>query len=93
MAEPKTLKLKEPIQFGSETITELRFRAPKAKDLRPLPAEGPKTQGDSIDLAGRLCGQPSVVMDELGLEDLAEVSSIIEAFMPSGPATGGTPSR
>jgi len=83
------LKLKEPILWGSETISELTIRAPKAKDIRKLP-EKPNT-GDIIDLAGRLCGQPPPVMDELSIEDTKAVLQVVGNFMDGGPATGNKP--
>lgn len=83
---PKVLKLKEPIQQGSEQIAELTIREPKAKDLRKLPAT-PNT-GDILDLAGRLCGQPPSVIDELSMADTAEVLDIVGNFMELGQKTG-----
>lgn len=89
MSEPKVIKLKEPIQFGSETITELRLRKPKAKDFRPMGEK--RTLGEILDLAGRLCGQPKAVIDELSVEDMWEVSKTIEGFMPAGLEAGSEP--
>lgn len=71
--------LKRPITVGTETVTELRFRAPKAKDMRSFPLEG-RTIGHVLDIVGKLCGQPTVVIDELSAEDLEEVSSIAGVF-------------
>lgn len=72
------LELKEPIVHGSEKIESLEFRKPKAKDFRGLPAQ-PNT-GDLLDLAGRLCGQPKSVIDELGVEDMKEVLTVVGNF-------------
>lgn len=90
MSEPLILKLKEPIAFGSETVTELRIRAPKAKDFRRFPME--PTMGDVLDMVGQLSGQPKPVIDELGLEDLAEVTQIVGNFIPGGRGNGRMPS-
>lgn len=84
--EPRILKLKDPIQFGSETIGELRIRVPKAKDIRGLPKD-PDT-GDILNLAGRLCGQPPTVIDELSIHDVGELMEIVGNFMEPGQATG-----
>ena len=93
MAEARTTyTLKEPIVMGSETITELQFRKPRAKDFRPLPIEG-QTVGQVLDVMGKLCGQPPVVMDELSAEDFGEVAALFSTFMPVGPTTGSGPSR
>jgi hypothetical protein len=85
-----TVKLKEPIRFGEQVVDELALRKPKAKDFRSFP-ENP-TMGDVLDLVGRLSGQPKQVIDELGVEDLAEVSKLVEGFIPGGRATGTEPS-
>jgi hypothetical protein len=85
-----TVKLKEPIRFGEQIVDELAIRKPKAKDFRAFPMN--PTMGDVLDLVGRLSGQPKQVIDELGFEDLAEVSKIVEGFIPGGRATGTEPS-
>lgn len=85
-----TIKLKVPIQFGTQTISELTFRKPKAKDFRRLPA-GPASMGDILDLVGQLTAQPKAVIDELDVDDMSEVCGMVESFMPSGPATGPKP--
>lgn len=84
----RSVKLREPIQFGSETITELTLRKPKAKDFRNMPAE--PNVGDLLNLAGRLSGQPPSVIDELGVDDMLEVLGIVEVFIAGGRATGIT---
>lgn len=86
---PVTVKLKEPIAFGTETITELSIRKPKAKDFRGLPMQ--PAFGDLLDLAGRLSGQPRPVIDDLGAEDVMEVLNVVGNFMPGGRGTGTTP--
>ncbi len=86
MSEAVVLRLKEPVQFGSEIVAELSLRRPKAKDFRRLPMD-PKF-GDILDLAGQLAGQPKAVMDELGAEDLMEVMNLVGGFIPGGRGTG-----
>lgn len=91
MNEKKTLKLKSPIQWGSETITELVISKPKAKNIRGLPQE-PKT-GDLLDLAASLCAQPPRMIDELDIEDVTALMEIIGSFLSPGRQTGGNPSE
>lgn len=88
--DPVVVVLKEPISFGSETITELSLRRPKAKDFRRLPME--PGMGDLLDLAGALARQPKPVMDELGIEDMTSVLEVVGGFMPGGRGSGSTPS-
>jgi hypothetical protein len=82
------LTLKHPIKFGSEMITELTFRKPKAKDFRSFPA-GTPTMGDILTLVGHLANQPDTVVDELSVEDMAAVSKVIDSFT-GGQETGST---
>jgi len=85
----KKLILKEPIKFGSETITELVFIKPKAKHMRGMP-QAPGVS-ECLDLAGRLCGQPSKAMDELSIPDMNEVMGVIASFLGNGPVIGSEP--
>jgi hypothetical protein len=89
-SDPIVVTLKDPVAFGSELVIELRFRKPKAKDFRRLPME--PNIGDLIDLAGALCNQPKVVMDELSVDDFSRVMEIVGDFVPGGRGTGSTPS-
>jgi len=72
------IKLKEPIQFGYETIRVLEFETMKAKHLRKMPAK--PSMDDMLNLAGVLCGQPPSVMDELGMEDTQAVMDLVGGF-------------
>lgn len=89
MSGPVTIRLKEPIAFGTQTIDELTLRKPKAKDFRRMPMN--PGVGDLLDLAGQLAGQPKAVIDELGAEDMQEVLERVGDFFPDSPGTGGKP--
>lgn len=89
--ERKTVKLRAPIQFGSETITELTFRPVTGKDLRSLRMRDDYPMEFALALAGKLAGQPDAVIDMLAGQDLEEVVAIASGFMSSSPATGKTP--
>jgi hypothetical protein len=84
-----TITLKEPIEFGSETVRELTLRKPKAKDLRRFPMA--PTMGDILDLVCVLTGRQKVIIDELGVEDLAAIAEVVGGFIPGGPGTGKIP--
>lgn len=90
--EPKTITLREPIPFGSQTISELVFKPAKAKHFRDLPLENPK-MGDVLNVMAKICGQPREVLDELGTEDMSEVMTLFGGFTSSGPETGLDRSR
>jgi hypothetical protein len=84
-----TIKLKVPIRFGTENISELTFVDPKAKHFRDLPLE-PKV-GDLLDVASKLTGQPPSVLGELDPADLGEVLSHVGKSVEGGLATGVPP--
>jgi hypothetical protein len=84
--ETKELKLKAPIQFGSDKIESLTFREAKAKDFRDMPIT-PKI-GDLLNVAAKLSGQPPSVIDLLSPGDMTEVLTLMGEFMGPGPATG-----
>ena len=83
----KILKLKEPVQFGSELISELTVKQIKAKDLRKFPTNS-KTLGEMLDFAAHVCAQPPSVIDDLCLEDAMELFEVIMSFLPDGLKTG-----
>lgn len=91
MADPVTVKLKTPIQFGSQLIEELSFRAPTGKDFRRLPIVSGLELDTVLVLAGRISGQPDAVIDKLTGDDLEEVISLVSGFMPGSQQTGKTP--
>jgi hypothetical protein len=88
MSEPVTIKLRTPIQLGTETIEELVFRPPTGKDFRRLQTQTGYEIDTVLALAGRLSGQPVPVIDKLSGDDLTEVFAIVSGFMPAGRPTG-----
>lgn len=88
----KVVKLRYPIEFGSERVEELAFRRPVAKDVR-----GQKLNDGSMDMilamAGRLSGQPDHVIDRLDWADLMEVAAVVGGFLGAGQATGSDDSE
>lgn len=81
------IKLTTPIQHGSETISELELRAPKAKDMRGMPLK--MEMDDMLTLASRCTAQPPSVIDELSFDDLTAVMETIGGFIGRGRQTGG----
>lgn len=87
---PKTVKLRTPIVLGKETVTELTFRPPTGKDFRKLRMEKGLELDAVLVFAGRLAGQPDIVIDKLEGEDLAEVIGIANVFMAAGLPGGSS---
>lgn len=71
--------LKEPIQFGSETIKEIELKKPCAGDLRGMKMQ--PDLGDLLDLIGRLAGHPKSVIDKLSVDDLKPILSAVSDFL------------
>lgn len=83
------LTLKTPIQFGTETITELEIREDiRAKDLRGVKLSELDVTDNLLKLAGRLCGRPDPVMDSLSFPDLMALLGVVGDFLGAGPKTG-----
>ena len=83
--------LKEPIQLGSETITELNFQKAKAKHFKKMKLAELDIEG-LLNIASSLTGQTTVCMDNLSPEDMLEVVAYVGKLLPSSPQTGEKPS-
>lgn len=87
------ISLKRPITLveGGVTVTELVFRedvvSGDTRGLKVSDLADPKTE-DILKIAGRLCGQPDVVMSHLGFLDQLEVTKLVMGFLTAGQATG-----
>lgn len=89
--------LKRPITVGEkgQPVTELVFREEVvAGDLRGLKVSGLQDPAvdDLLKIAGRLCGQPDIVMSRLAFVDLPHVVEIVGGFLQAGQQTGSEPS-
>lgn len=94
----RTMVLKKSIIVGETgaPITELHFRAEVvAGDLRGIRVrdlDNPPLDA-VLTIAGRLCGQPDVVMNKLSHVDLGALLEIVGGFLSPAPATGTAPSQ
>jgi hypothetical protein len=80
------LTLKEPIEIGEKgaPVTELVFRERIVSgDLRGIRLSelGDPPVEKLLTVAGRLAGQPDIVMSRLGLLDLDEVVDAVSGFI------------
>ncbi len=95
MAEdkPRTKRytLRYPVEFGTDTITEITLRRPKGKDMERLRDGAIPSMADTLDLIGQLSGQPKAVVREFDADDVEEVARIIQGFRGSGRPTGDEP--
>jgi len=81
----KTLKLTDPINNGSENITELTFQSLKAKHLRKFPTT--PGMGDFLGLVSTSTGVVPSVIDELSVEDAMRAIEVISGFFPNSQET------
>jgi hypothetical protein len=92
LLEPVKVTYKGPNGEREETITEVKLRRPKGKDLRIMDRhEGNIAKG--MAMVARLSGLDDHVIDELDGEDLMVLLDRVAGFLPDGPATGGTSSE
>jgi len=82
------VKLKEPIEQGSETITEFNMKKLKAKHFRIVKNLDSMTTDETLDLIGKSATQPKAVIDELGIADMAACMDVLSNFFEDGPETG-----
>lgn len=82
------LVLSKPVQFGSETITQLTFREPVGRDFRDLNPSKP--MGMVLDLAAVLSGVSPKVIDSLCAADTMAVFEKVGGFLPGSQTTGET---
>lgn len=81
------ITLKHPVTIGEKVIAELTFRRPKMKDFDGLPLV--LTEFTHLKkLAGRLCDQPDVVMNEIDVEDVGIINDTVTDFLVPSPTTG-----
>lgn len=89
MSEPIKYTLKHPIEIRSketgallETITELTLHRPKGKVLKAID----KITGEgsaALAIFAAIAGVPPSVMDEIDMEDLAELQEVGAPFLAS----------
>lgn len=81
------VKLREPIQFGSETISAMTLQKPKAKHLRGMNLTDMKMD-DFLNLIGKLSGLTDSQVGEMALDDLYEVIEVVTPFLGGTQETG-----
>lgn len=93
MTEVETYTLIEPVTVAKQEYRELRFRTRvKGKDLKGIEMKERMSWDDVIVLSGRLSGSPSIVIEELGFQDLQNIAILVNGFLWGSPETGPTQS-
>lgn len=87
------INLKKPIKTkNGEEITLMRFREPKAKDMRKLKVDqsGDVEFGVMLDIAGSIYEGAPQMIDELALVDMKQVVTAVGELLDDGEETGET---
>ena len=85
-----THELKTPVMLGSEEITEIKYNAPKGKQMRKmrLQADGAPVQSSLIDVMAACSDQAPPFYDLIAAADYIECLGIIGNFIEGGQPTG-----
>jgi hypothetical protein len=85
------LPLVHPVQFGQQTVSELRFREARGKDYRACPMRiDSAPMGALLDFGARLCGQTPQIINELRGIDMTRFMEVTSAFFAGTPRAIGT---
>lgn len=87
----KVFKLSEPIQFGSEQITELQFQKPIAKHFKKMKIKQDLELETILKVAAELTGQPDSVIEMLSPDDMWGVVNLVGELSGNGPKTPTAP--
>ena len=85
--QPITVKLQDPIEFGSETISELILQVPKAKHIKTINVQNPSI-ADILKIASKLSLVSEAALDELTIDDMVAVSDAVGNLLGSGLEIG-----
>lgn len=80
---PYELKLKHPIQFGSEEIKIINYRRPRAKDMRGINMNN-LDFGSVLDIFAKMSDQPPPAIDEMDAEDAIKAVEVFSSFLGVG---------
>lgn len=85
----KTIRLAEPVVWGSETISEITIYKARGKDMRVLiNSQGDKAEEATLNFASKVTLQPIAVLDELDGDDWLAVMEAVGELAERGQKTG-----
>ncbi len=85
MNTPLPYKLRTPVQFGSETISEITIGRVTGKHMRKLSGDpSALTMGTLMDIASLVIGQPPAVLDDMDPTDVQEICAIVGERLAGG---------
>lgn len=77
---PVIVKLRKPVEFGSELVTSLQFRRGRLGDLKGTHIDAIPPIDQLLLIASRMCGKPIKVLELLEDVDGAEVMELALDF-------------
>lgn len=81
--------LRFPVMYGEERIEKVKFRRPKAKDVKGIDLAKMDTDG-MIKLMSKCSGQFPQALEELDMLDFNFCGEVFEGFLETGAKTGKT---
>lgn len=90
MSEKVVIKLKKPVQFGTEEITEISLlKEIRSKHLKKLPLNLKNMAWEHMMVVAQaISDQPMKVFDELSFDDLGEIAGHVGEALGVGEKTG-----
>jgi hypothetical protein len=100
MIKPVTVTLHEPVQFGSELVSELVLR-PLARAFKDVKMGIPTSGSGSLEyepyalaaVGCRMAGRPDAFVNQLSIPDMNEIAAVVLSFFEPPPKTGISPSQ
>lgn len=89
---PCVVALKHPIEWGSKTVAELTFQRGRMGYLKGIKPDGIPSFDQLIQIASRMCGEPTALFDRLDVDDAGEVMAIALDFFVRCLRIGKSPS-
>jgi hypothetical protein len=90
---PRVVKLRYPVDFGSDRITQLEFRRGRMGDIKGMKLGDTVPTENLLLIASRLCGKPVAALDLLDADDAGEVMDIALDFFAKCLTASKRPSR
>lgn len=85
---PFTIKLKTPIDFGSERVEEITLRRGTVRDLKGIRIGTEFPVEHLVLVASRLSGRPVGLIEKLDQDDAGPVFEVIIDFFANSLSTG-----
>lgn len=77
---PRVVKLKHPIDFAGERISELSFRRGKLGDIKGMKLDGVPPVDQLLAIASRMCVKPVAALEMIDGDDAEPVLEIALTF-------------